>query len=141
MEAFVMIDHMGMPVSDLARATEFYRKTLAPLGYGVVMEVSAEETGHGAAVGFGPPGEAEDFQSGKPSFWIGEGNRLGEHVHVAFVAPSRASVDAFYRAALDAGGKDNGPPGLRPHYHANYYAAFVFDLDGNNIEAVCHAPQ
>jgi catechol 2,3-dioxygenase-like lactoylglutathione lyase family enzyme len=135
-----MIDHIGMPVGDIARATEFYRKALAPLGYGVVMEVSAEETGHGAAVGFGAPGEAEDFQSGKPSFWIGEGNRLGEHVHVAFVAASRAGVDAFYRAALDAGGKDNGPPGLRPHYHPNYYAAFVFDLDGNNIEAVCHAP-
>ena len=81
-----MIDHIGMPVGDIARATEFYRKALAPLGYGVVMEVSAEETGHGAAVGFGAPGEAEDFQSGKPSFWIGEGNRLGEHVHVAFVA-------------------------------------------------------
>jgi catechol 2,3-dioxygenase-like lactoylglutathione lyase family enzyme len=135
-----MIDHIGMPVGDIARATEFYRKALAPLGYGVVMEVSAEQTGHGAAVGFGAPGEAEDFQSGKPSFWIGEGNRLGEHVHVAFVAALRAGVDAFYRAALDAGGKDNGPPGLRPHYHPNYYAAFVFDLDGNNIEAVCHAP-
>jgi catechol 2,3-dioxygenase-like lactoylglutathione lyase family enzyme len=141
METWVMIDHMGMPVRDIARATEFYRKALAPLGYGVVMEVSAEQTGHGAAVGFGPPGKEEDFQSGKPSFWIGEGKPLGEHVHVAFVASSRASVDAFYRAALDAGGKDNGPPGLRPHYHPNYYAAFVFDLDGNNIEAVSHAPQ
>ena len=141
MEAYVMIDHIGMPVGDIARATEFYRKALAPLGYGVVMEVSAEETGHGAAVGFGAPGKDEDFQSGKPSFWIGEGSRLGEHIHVAFVASSRADVDAFYRAALDAGGKDNGPPGLRPHYHANYYAAFVFDLDGNNIEAVCHSPQ
>ena len=136
-----MIDHMGMPVGDIARATEFYRKALAPLGYGVVMEVSVEETGRAAAVAFGPPGKHEDFQSGKPSFWIGEAKRLGEQVHVAFVAPSRASVDAFYRAALDARGEDNGPPGLRPHYHANYYAAFVFDLDGNNIEAVCHAPQ
>jgi len=141
MEICAMIDHIGMSVGDIARATEFYRKALAPLGYGMVMEVSAEETGHGAAVGFGPPGKAEDFQSGKPSFWIGEGKRLGEHVHVAFVAPSRASVDAFYRAALAAGGKDNGPPGLRPHYHANYYGAFVFDLDGNNIEAVSHAPK
>jgi catechol 2,3-dioxygenase-like lactoylglutathione lyase family enzyme len=135
-----MIDHLGMPVSDLARATEFYLKALSPLGYGIVMEVSAAETGHGAAVGFGAPGKAAEFQSGKPSFWIGEGMRLGGHVHVAFVAPSRASVDAFYRAALAAGGKDNGPPGLRPHYHANYYGAFVLDLDGNNIEAVCHAP-
>jgi catechol 2,3-dioxygenase-like lactoylglutathione lyase family enzyme len=136
-----MIDHLGIPVGDIARATEFYLKALAPLGYGLVMEVSAAETGHGAAVGFGPPGKDADFQSGKPSFWIGEGERLGGHVHVAFVASSRAGVDAFYRAALDAGGRDNGPPGLRPHYHANYYAAFVFDLDGNNIEAVCHAPQ
>jgi catechol 2,3-dioxygenase-like lactoylglutathione lyase family enzyme len=135
-----MIDHLGMPVSDVARATEFYLKALSPLGYGIVMEVSAADTGHGAAVGFGAPGKAAEFQSGKPSFWIGEGMRLGGHVHVAFVAPSRASVDAFYRAALAAGGKDNGPPGLRPHYHANYYAAFVLDLDGNNIEAVCHAP-
>ena len=116
-------------------------KALAPLGYGLVMEISAEETGHGAAVGFGPPGKNADFQSGKPSFWIGEGERLSGPVHVAFVAPSREGVDAFYRAALDAGGKDNGPPGLRPHYRANYYAAFVSDPDGNNIEAVCHAPQ
>ena len=135
-----MIDHMGMPVSNLARATEFYAKALAPLGYGIVMEVSAAETGQGAAVGFGPPGEAQDFQSGKPSFWIGEGETLAGHIHVALLARSRAAVDAFYRAAIAAGGKDNGKPGLRPHYHANYYGAFVLDLDGNNIEAVCHAP-
>jgi catechol 2,3-dioxygenase-like lactoylglutathione lyase family enzyme len=128
-----------MPVSDLARATEFYSKALAPLGYGIVMQVSAAETGRGGAVGFGPPGKEADFQSGKPSFWIGDGEPLTGHIHVAFLAPSRAAVDVFYRAALAAGGKDNGPPGLRPHYHANYYAAFVFDLDGNNIEAVCHA--
>jgi len=135
-----MIDHMGMPVTDIARATEFYLKALAPLGYGIVLEVSAEESGHGAAVGFGPPGAPGDFQGGKPSFWIGEGERVGAHVHVAFLAKSRAGVDAFYRAALAAGAKDNGPPGLRPHYHANYYGAFVLDPDGNNIEAVCHAP-
>jgi catechol 2,3-dioxygenase-like lactoylglutathione lyase family enzyme len=134
-----LIDHMGIPVSDLARATEFYVKALAPLGYGIVMEVSAAETGRGAAVGFGPPGPAEDFQSGKPSFWIGEGEPLAGRVHVGFRAPSRKAVEAFYRAALSAGGKDNGPPGLRPHYHANYYGAFVLDPDGNNIEAVCHA--
>jgi catechol 2,3-dioxygenase-like lactoylglutathione lyase family enzyme len=135
-----MIDHLGMPVGDIARATEFYLKALAPLGYGLVMEVSAADTGHGAAIGFGPPGKDADFQSGKPSFWIGEGERRSGPIHVAFLAPSRASVDAFFRAALAAGGKDNGPPGLRPHYHAGYYAAFVFDLDGNNVEAVCHAP-
>jgi catechol 2,3-dioxygenase-like lactoylglutathione lyase family enzyme len=128
-----VIDHIGMTVGDLARATEFFLKALTPLGYGIVMEVSAEETGAGAAVGFGA--------SGKPSFWIGEGMRSSAPIHVAFVAPSREAVDAFYRAALAAGGKDNGPPGLRPHYHANYYAAFVLDGDGNNIEAVCHAPR
>ena len=100
-----MIDHIGMPVSDLARATEFYMKALAPLGIAIVMQVSAEETGHGGAVGFGA-----NF---KPFFWIGEAPGLGGgHVHVAFVAPSREAVDAFYRAALAAGGKDNGPPGL-----------------------------
>jgi len=126
-----MIDHIGMPVADIARATEFYLQAFAPLGIAIVMQVSAEETGHGAAVGFGANGE--------PFFWIGEGERLGGHVHVAFVADSRSAVDAFYAAALAAGAKDNGPPGLRPHYHANYYGAFVLDPDGNNIEAVCHA--
>jgi catechol 2,3-dioxygenase-like lactoylglutathione lyase family enzyme len=129
-----MIDHIGMPVSDLARSTEFYLKALAPLGIAIVMEVSAEASGHGAAVGFGA-----NF---KPFFWIGEAHALsGGHVHVAFVAPNRAAVDAFYRAALAAGGKDNGKPRLRPHYHADYHSAFVLDFDGHNIDAVCHAPQ
>ena len=96
-----MIDHIGMPVSDIARSTEFYLKALAPLGISIIMEVSAEETGHGASVGFGA-----NF---KPFFWIGEAEGLGGgHVHVAFAAPSRAAVDAFYRAAIAAGGKDNG---------------------------------
>ena len=135
-----MIDHIGLRVSDLARSTEFYVQALKPLGYGIVMEISAAETGHGGAVGFGAPGPAADFQSGKPSFWIGQGERVSGPLHVALVAPSRAGVDAFYHAAIAAGGRDNGPPGLRPHYHANYYGAFVLDLDGNNIEAVCHAP-
>ena len=129
---------MGVNVRDVARATEFYLKALKPLGYGIVMEVSAEETGHAEAVGFGAPGPAEDFQTGKPSFWIGEGEAASGPMHVAFVAPSRAADDAFYAAAIKAGGKDNGAPGLRPHYHANYYGAFVFDPDGNNVEAVCH---
>ncbi len=136
-----MIDHLGVSVADLARSTEFYLKALAPLGYGLVMEVSAEQTGKSAALGFGVPGgNPEDFQSGKPSFWIGEEGGVSPPVHVAFVARTREAVDAFYRAALAAGGKDNGAPGLRPHYHANYYGAFVRDPDGNNIEAVCHAP-
>jgi predicted lactoylglutathione lyase len=128
-----MIDHVGIPVSDIARSTEFYLRALEPLGISIVMEVSAEQTGHGAAVGFGA-----NF---KPFFWIGGAEGLGVgHVHVAFAAPSRAAVDAFYRAAITAGGKDNGKPGLRPHYHENYYGAFVLDFDGHNIEAVCHAP-
>jgi catechol 2,3-dioxygenase-like lactoylglutathione lyase family enzyme len=128
-----MIDHIGMPVGDIARATEFYLKALKPLGIGIVKQVSAEQTGAGAAVGFGA-----DM---KPFFWIGEAPTTGDsHVHVAFVAKTRADVDAFYQASLAAGGKDNGAPGLRPHYHANYYGAFVLDPDGNNIEAVCHAP-
>jgi predicted lactoylglutathione lyase len=97
------------------------------------MEVSAEETGDGAAVGFGA--------DGKPFYWIGAGDGRSAPVHVAFTAKSRAAVDAFYQAALKAGGKDNGPPGLRPHYHADYYGAFVLDVDGNNIEAVSHAPE
>jgi catechol 2,3-dioxygenase-like lactoylglutathione lyase family enzyme len=133
-----VIDHIGLRVRNVARSTEFYLKALAPLGYGIVMEVSAEETGHGAAVGFGAPGQPDNFQSGKPSFWIGEGETVSGPLHVAFMAASRAAVDDFYAAAIRAGGKDNGPPGLRPHYHANYYAAFVLDLDGNNVEVVCH---
>ena len=129
-----MIDHVGIPVSDIARSTEFYLKALEPLGISIVMEVSAEQTGHGAAVGFGA-----NF---KPFFWIGGAEGLGVgHVHVAFAAPSRAAVDAFYRAAITAGGKDNGKPGLRPHYHENYYGAFVLDPDGHNIEACCHIPE
>jgi catechol 2,3-dioxygenase-like lactoylglutathione lyase family enzyme len=128
-----MIDHIGMPVSDVARSTEFYLKALAPLGISIIMEVSAEESGRGAAVRFGA--------NSKPFFWIGEAEGLGAgHVHVAFAAPSRAAVDAFYRAAIAAGGKDNGSPGLRPHYHPDYYGAFVLDFDGHNIEAVCHKP-
>jgi len=132
-----MIDHIGISVGSIARATEFYLKALAPLGYGIVMEVSAEETGHGAAIAFGAPGRAADFQSGKPSFWVGESAKASGPLHVAFVAPSHAAVDVFF-AAIAAGGADNGAPGLRPQYHAAYYAAFVLDPDGNNIEAVCH---
>jgi catechol 2,3-dioxygenase-like lactoylglutathione lyase family enzyme len=136
-----MIDHLGLNVADLVRSTEFYLKSLAPLGYAIVLEIPGEQTGQNAALGFGVPGGSpEDFQSGKPSFWIGEGDRVSGPSHVAFVARTRAAVDAFHRAALAAGGKDNGTPGLRPHYHANYYGAFVLDPDGNNIEAVCHAP-
>jgi catechol 2,3-dioxygenase-like lactoylglutathione lyase family enzyme len=129
-----MIDHIGFPVSDYARAKAFYERALAPLGYSVVMEIGAEHTESGAAAcGFGA--------AGKPDFWIGGEGGLGKPVHIALRVNDRATVDAFYRAALAAGGRDNGPPGLRPHYHPNYYGAFVLDPDGHNIEAVCHRPE
>jgi hypothetical protein len=104
---------------------------LKPLGITLVMEVSAEMTGDYAAAGYG--------RDGKPTFWISGGKSGDSHIHLAFTA-TRAQVDAFYKAALAAGGKDNGGPGIRAHYHPSYYGAFVLDLDGNNIEAVCHAP-
>jgi len=127
-----MLDHIGIPIADYARSKAFYEKALAPLGYSLVMEVP--QTGNGErAAGFGA--------DGKPDFWIGSEGGLNRAVHIALLATDRATVDAFYRAALAAGGKDNGAPGLRPHYHANYYGAFVFDPDGHNIEAVCRTPE
>jgi len=125
-----MLDHVGIRCRDFGVALAFYRAALAPLGMTVVMEVSAEETGNGAHAGFG---------ADRPVFWIGEG-AAGGGCHVAFTADSRESVDAFHRAALAAGGRDNGAPGLRPDYHPHYYGGFVLDPDGNNIEAVCHHP-
>jgi len=127
-----MLDHVGIPVSDYARSKAFYLLALAPLGYDLVMEVSSNETGGKNHAGFGA--------KGRPQFWIGGGKPIRGRVHFAFAAKDRTGVDAFYRAALKAGGKDNGAPGLRPHYHANYYGAFVLDPDGHNIEAVCHLP-
>jgi catechol 2,3-dioxygenase-like lactoylglutathione lyase family enzyme len=126
----IMIDHVGFSVSDYGRAKAFYEKALAPLGYALIMEVTAQETGQPAA-GFG--------SDGKPDFWIGGEGRLEKPVHVAIVATTRPAVDAFYQAARAAGGRDHGPPGLRPHYHPNYDAAFVLDPDGHNIEAVSRA--
>jgi catechol 2,3-dioxygenase-like lactoylglutathione lyase family enzyme len=128
-----MIDHLGFAVSDLARAKAFYKQALAPLGIEVLIEVPPEQSGGEAHIGFGA--------GGKPFFWIGSGKAVEGPVHIAFTAPSRAVVDAFYRAALAAGATDNGAPGIRAHYHPNYYGAFVFDLDGHNVEAVCHAPE
>lgn len=126
------LDHIGLKVADFDRAQAFYTAALAPLGIACVMEVSAEETGDVPHAGFGP--------GGKPVFWISPSTEPVSGVHVAFTAPDRAAVDAFHRAALAAGGRDNGGPGVRPHYHAAYYAAFVRDPDGHNIEAVCHLP-
>jgi catechol 2,3-dioxygenase-like lactoylglutathione lyase family enzyme len=132
-EDATMIDHIGLAVSNMEHAKAFYLNALRPLGIGVVMEVSAEETGGDAHAGFG--------KENKAFFWIGGGAKPKGGTHVAFTARSRAEVDAFYRAALGAGGRDNGAPGPRPHYHKHYYGAFVFDPDGNNIEAVCHRPE
>lgn len=126
-----MLDHAGFPVSDYARSKAFYLQALAPLGYALVMEVQQHENDAPAA-GFGA--------NGRPDLWIGGEGGLQRPIHIAIAAQDRAAVDAFYRAAIAAGGKDNGAPGLRPHYHPNYYAAFVLDPDGHNIEAVCHTP-
>jgi len=128
-----VIDHIGFPVSNYERAKAFYTKALAPLGYSLVMEVTQEQTGHDPAAGFGA--------NGKPDFWIGGEGGLNKPLHVAIVAKDRATVAAFHQAAMAAGGRDNGAPGIRAHYHPNYYGAFVLDPDGHNIEAVCHAPE
>lgn len=128
-----MLDHVGFQVSDYAAARAFYDQALAPLGIALVMSVGPEETGGSSHAGYGA--------NGKPFFWIGDAGAPHPGLHVALAAPDRATVDAFYAAAMAAGGRDNGAPGLRPHYHPDYYGAFVLDLDGHNIEAVCHAPQ
>lgn len=127
-----MLDHIGVDVSDLKGSRAFYEAALAPLGYRVIQELSGEQTGANPIVMFGI--EA-------PEFVIAEDKAPGPGNHFAFRAESRAAVDAFHAAALKAGGKDNGGPGLRPNYGPNYYAAFVFDPDGFNVEAVCHAPE
>ena len=125
-----MLDHIGFGVADFARSKAFYETALAPLGYRIVMEVTPQETGGPAYAGFG--------DDKKPYFWIGTGDAPNGKLHVAFVAKDRAAVDAFHRAALAAGATDNGAPGVRAHYHPNYYGAFVLDPDGHNVEAVCH---
>ena len=117
------INHLGIPVSDLKRSRAFYEAALGPLGMGVTKDM-------GEAVGFGAKGDAG-------LFWISTGENAGDGLHVAFDAASPAQVQAFHKAALAAGGKDNGAPGPRPDYGPNYYAAFVYDPDGANIEAVC----
>jgi catechol 2,3-dioxygenase-like lactoylglutathione lyase family enzyme len=118
-----MLDHIIITVSDFEASKAFYLKALAPLKYEIVLDM-------GSAAGFGI--------QGKPEFFIREAEAVKPAVHVAFASPDRATVEMFYNAALDAGGTDNGPPGLRTGYHPNYYGAFVLDPDGNNIEAVCH---
>lgn len=129
-----MIDHVGLRVSGYERSREFYRKVLAPLGGMLVLEITEEQSGDGAHAGFGIGDRA--------NVWIGTSHVLhaAGGTHVALAAPNRAAVDAFHRIALEAGGTDNGAPGLRPHYDEHYYAAFVLDPDGHNIEAVCRLP-
>ena len=121
-----MIDHTGVMVGDFETSRKFYAAALAPLGYELLLEFG------GCVAGFGEPG--------KPDFWIGQGEVNTPRIHVAFRADTRQKVDAFYEATLNAGARDNGAPGLRAHYHPNYYGAFVLDPDGHNIEAVCHTP-
>jgi predicted lactoylglutathione lyase len=128
-----MIDHTGVTVSDFETSKKFYASALAPIGYKMLLEFPASVTGSTDVAGFGEPH--------KPDFWINKGTPQKPHVHVAFRVSSRKQVDEFYTAALAAGGKDNGKPGPRPHYHEHYYGAFVWDPDGHNIEAVCHDPE
>ena len=121
-----MIDHVAIDVSDYERSKAFYAEALGPLGYELTMEFDGKAAGFAA--------------QGTPDFWLYSGTASGG-THLAFAAPDRATVEAFHAASLAAGGKDNGQPGLRPHYHENYYGAFVHDPDGNNVEAVCHLPE
>ena len=127
-----MLDHVGIRVSDYSRAIAFYKVVMASLGAHLVMEFGPEVTGSGRVAGFGRV---------KPEFWIAEGGSTAPPVHLAFSAHDRAMVDAFHAAALNAGGEDNGAPGLRPEYHENYYGAFVLDPERHNIEAVYHHPE
>lgn len=120
-----MIDHIGIAVADFDRSIAFYEKALAPIGYGVLKKF-------GPVAGLGAGGHA--------TLWIAGTGAPKDQVHVALRAKSRSEVKAFYDAAIAAGGKDNGPPGVRAHYHPDYYAAFVLDPDGHNLEVVCHEP-
>jgi catechol 2,3-dioxygenase-like lactoylglutathione lyase family enzyme len=130
-----MIDHMTFRVADLGRTRAFYGPVLATLGY---TEGHAGEHDGQHMVGYVHDGKFDTWFIAGPSPWNGPAVTSG--CHLCWKAPSRAAVDAFHAAALAAGGRDNGAPGLRPHYHAHYYGAFVIDPDGNNIEAVCQDP-
>jgi catechol 2,3-dioxygenase-like lactoylglutathione lyase family enzyme len=125
-----MIHHIDFTVSDLTRSGDFYAAALAPLGMRQVMHIKHDDGRE--VIGFGTLPD--------PVFWIRKGAPITSHLHVAFMADSRTAVDAFHRAAVMAGGNDHGAPGLRPRYAEHYYAAFVLDPDGHNIEAVCRSP-
>ena len=124
-----MIDHITFGVSDFGRSTAFYTAALKPLGVKRLFDAPLEHSGGVASTGYGDT---------RPFFWLAEENATQGKLHIAFAAAHPGMVDAFYAAALAAGGTNNGPPGPRPHYHPGYYGAFVLDPDGHNIEAVCH---
>jgi catechol 2,3-dioxygenase-like lactoylglutathione lyase family enzyme len=124
-----MIDHMSLSVGDFAPMLEFYEKALAPLGIKTMMRFGKDVTGDYEVAGLGCE---------KPFLWIADAGKTTPHIHIAIRAETRNEVDAFYRAAIAAGGQDNGAPGLRPHYHPDYYGAFVLDPEGHNLEVVCH---
>ncbi|WP_108836178.1 VOC family protein [Tateyamaria sp. Alg231-49] len=126
-----MIDHITFGVLDFDRSTAFYDSAFAPLGVRRVFDVPLEHSGGVKVTGYGDD---------RPWFWLAEERATTGMMHIALRADSRAAVDAFHAAALDAGGTDNGPPALRLHYHADYCGTFVLDPDGHNIEAVCHSP-
>ena len=127
-----MIDHITFGVSDYARSAAFYDAALAPLGLTRLFVVPREHTGGVDVAGYGDT---------RPFFWIAGEDATRGKLHIALTARDRATVDAFYKAAMAAGGTDNGGPGVRLHYHPGYYGAFVLDPDGHNIEAVCHTPE
>lgn len=129
-----MLDHFTLRVRDLSATREFYRRALEPLGYRIAYEGVHDGV---AMVGFGADIPGVGF---KPDSWFTDANPVSGPTHLCWRADTRAQVDAFHAAALAAGGTDHGAPGLRAHYHPTYYGAFVLDPDGNNVEAVCHAP-
>jgi len=132
MEHF-MIAHVGILVSDIEKSKKFYAEALKPIGYRILREYGVTPSRPTASAGFGEPPRAD--------LWLYQGGRSQVPIHIAFQVNTRSLVDAFYQAAIAAGGKDNGKPGIRPQYNPNYYGAFVLDPDGNNIEAVCREPQ
>src|SRR5262245_18519517 len=127
-----MIDHTGIGVRDINKSKAFYTRALAPIGYTLLAEFPASVTGSSDVAGFGV--------APRPDFWVPSGASTTPPIHVAFRVESRGLVDELHKAAMAAGGRDNGGPGVRAHYHPNYYGAFVLDPDGHNVEVVCHNP-
>jgi catechol 2,3-dioxygenase-like lactoylglutathione lyase family enzyme len=130
----MIIDHIGFGTGDYEKAKSFYAAALAPLGYRLITDEPQPLKPQFRSASFG-----EEWAEAR--FFIGSEGKTTPPAHIAFRAKTRTEVDAFYRAAISAGGRDNGTPGLRPHYQPNYYAAFVLDPDGHNIEAVCLTPE